>query len=87
MEPETLKTTYGDRITFWGGGCDTRTILPTGTPEQVRECVRERFQQFSLGGGYVFQQIHNILAEVPPENITAMFEEINRLRFLSSRAG
>jgi len=81
MEPKLLKKTFGDRITFWGGGCDTRTILPTGTPEQVRACVRERFAQFSPDGGYVFQQIHNILAEVPPENVVAMFEEINQLRF------
>jgi uroporphyrinogen decarboxylase len=51
----------------WKPSCDTRTILPTGTPEQVRECVRERFQRFSPGGGYVFQQIHNIMSEVPPE--------------------
>ena len=80
MEPEALKSAYGDRITFWGGGCDTRHILPTGTPEEVRNCVRERFQKFSPGSGYVFQQIHNVMSEVPPENIVAMFDEINRLR-------
>ena len=80
MEPTSLKNLYGNRITFWGGGCDTRTVLPSGTPEQVRQCVRERFAQFAPGGGYVFQQIHNVLAEVPPENIVAMFEEINKIR-------
>ena len=81
MEPSKLKATYGDRITFWGGGCDTRKILPTGTPDEVRQCVRERFEIFSQGSGYVFQQIHNIMPEVPPENIVAMFDEINKLRF------
>lgn len=80
MEPSDLKGAYGDRITFWGGGCDTKKILPYGTPEEVRQCVRERFEAFSRGGGYVFQQIHNIMPEVPPENIVAMFEEINKLR-------
>jgi uroporphyrinogen decarboxylase len=81
MDPMDLKRKFGDRITFWGGGCDTRNVLPSGTPEEVRECVRGRFTAFSQGGGYVFQQIHNILSEVPPENIDAMFTEINRLRF------
>ncbi len=81
MDPAALKSAYGDRITFWGGGCDTRKILPTGTPDEVRQCVRERFAEFSRGGGYVFQQIHNIMPEVPPENIVAMFDELNKLRF------
>ena len=81
MDPVGLKRKFGDQIIFWGGGCDTRHVLPNGTPEQVRECVRERFTVFSQGGGYVFQQIHNILSEVPPVNIDAMFTEINRLRF------
>lgn len=81
MAPEELKTNFGDRIVFWGGGCDTRSVLPTGTPDEVRRCVRERFDAFSRGGGYVFQQIHNIMSEVPAENIDAMFSEINRLRF------
>ncbi len=61
-------------MAFWGGGCYTREILPRGTPEQIREHVRKNIQIMSRGGGFVFQQVHNIMADVPPENIVAMFE-------------
>lgn len=76
MDPRFLKQTYGDRFTFWGGGCDTRDILPHGTPEQVKNNVRELTSVWTPGGGFVFQQIHNILADVPPENILAMFDAV-----------
>ncbi len=74
MDPRHLKRTYGERFTFWGGGCDTRHILPYGTPDQVRENVRQLVSIWAPGGGFVFQQVHNILADVAPENIIAMFE-------------
>jgi uroporphyrinogen decarboxylase len=77
MDPARLKAEFGGRITFWGGGCDTQRILPMATPEQVRENVWELTRIFSPGGGFVFQQVHNILANVPPGNIAAMFEEVN----------
>jgi uroporphyrinogen decarboxylase len=76
MDPQHLKSTYGDRFTFWGGGCDTRHVLPQGTPEQVKENVHELVKIWSPGGGFVFQQVHNIMADVPPENIIAMFEAL-----------
>ena len=65
---------FGDRITFWGGGCDTRDILPHGTPDEIKAHVREQIRILSPGGGFVFQQVHNIMADVPPENVVAMFE-------------
>jgi uroporphyrinogen decarboxylase len=74
MDPRHLKETYGGRFTFWGGGCDTRHMLPHGTPDEIREHVRKLLSVWSPGGGYVFQQVHNIQADVPPENIIAMFE-------------
>ncbi len=77
MDPARLKEEFGGRITFWGGGCDTQRILPMATPEEVKENVRELTQIFSPGGGFVFQQVHNILANVPPENVVAMFEATN----------
>lgn len=77
MDPETLKNTYGDRFTFWGGGADTRDILPHGSPEDVQANVRELVDIWKPGGGYVFQQVHNVLADVPPENVIAMFEAVN----------
>jgi uroporphyrinogen decarboxylase len=76
MDPERLKTEFGRDITFWGGGCDTRAVLNRGTPAQVREHVWERLGIFAPGGGFVFNTVHNILPDVPPANIVAMFEAI-----------
>ena len=74
MDPAGLKRDFGDRLTFWGGGCDTRDVLIRGTPGQVREHVRKLMEIWKPGGGYVFQQVHNILADVPPANIVAMYD-------------
>ena len=74
MEPERLKREFGDRIVFWGGGCDTQQVLPLGTPEEVREHVRHNIEVFAKDGGYVFTQVHNIQPNVPVENVTAMLE-------------
>ncbi|MCC6859574.1 MAG: methyltransferase [Bryobacterales bacterium] len=76
MSPEHLKSTYGERIVFWGGGVDTQKTLPFGTPEQVREEVLGRLEIFSRGGGYVFNPIHNVQARTPVENIAAMFDAL-----------
>ncbi len=74
MDPVVLKQRYGRDLTFWGGGCDAQHILPFGTPEEVREQVRRNMEVFKPGGGYVFNGIHNIQADVPPENIVALFD-------------
>ena len=74
MDPTRLKQEFGDRLVFWGGGCDTQRVLGNAAPEEIREHVQERLKIFSPGGGYVFNQIHNIQANVPPENILAMFD-------------
>jgi uroporphyrinogen decarboxylase len=74
MEPQGLKRDFGDRLTFWGGGCDTREMLSRGTAAQVREHVLRLMEIWRPGGGYVFQQVHNIMADVPPENIAAMLD-------------
>lgn len=79
MEPVRLKQAYGDRFTFWGGGCDTRHVLPLGTPEEIRQNVQELGAAWKSNGGFVFQQVHNILADVPAENILAMFEAVKTL--------
>ena len=77
MDVAELKSEFGKDLTFWGGGCDTREVLPNGTVEQVAEHVRQQVETLSPGGGFVFQQVHNILANVPPENIAAMFDAVN----------
>ncbi len=76
MEAEGLKKDFGNRLTFWGGGCDTRQILCEGTPEEVREHVRRNLEIWNPAGGYVFQQVHNLMANVPPANVVAMFEAV-----------
>jgi uroporphyrinogen decarboxylase len=76
MEPARLKAEFGDRLVLWGGGCDTRLVLPHGTPEEIREHVFRNLDILAPGGGFVFQQVHNIQADVPPENIVAMFDAI-----------
>jgi uroporphyrinogen decarboxylase len=76
MDAAELKREFGKDLTFWGGGCDTREILPCGTPEQVRSHVREQVRILAPGGGFVFQQVHNIMANVPPDNIIAMFDAV-----------
>jgi uroporphyrinogen decarboxylase len=74
MDPKTLKAEFGKRFTFWGGGCDTRYMLSKGTPKEIREHVRDLIQIWKPGGGFIFQQVHNIMADVPPANIVAMYE-------------
>jgi uroporphyrinogen decarboxylase len=74
MEPEKLKKTYGEQITFWGGGADNQHILPFAKPNELREHVKEIIRIFAPGGGYVFANIHNIQPGVPPENIVTMFK-------------
>ncbi len=79
MEPERLKREFGDAVAFWGGGCDTQTILPRGTPEQVYDHVKATVDVWAPGGGYVFCQVHNVLADVPPANVEAMYKAVRRL--------
>jgi len=77
MEPERLKREFGQDICLWGGGCDTQRVLAVGTPEQVAEDVRRNVSILAPGGGFVFQQVHNVMADVPPENIVAMLDAVN----------
>jgi uroporphyrinogen decarboxylase len=76
MEAEGLKADFGRDICFWGGGCDTKAVLPKGTPAEVKDHVKRRLEILAPGGGFVFNTVHNILPEVPPQNIVAMFEAI-----------
>lgn len=76
MDAALLKREYGRDLCLWGGGCDTQHVLPSGTPEDVAADVRDRVATLSPGGGFVFQQVHNIMADVPPENIVAMLDAL-----------
>jgi len=73
MDSAKLKREFGRDITFWGG-VDTQRVLPLGTPQEVKAEVRRRIADLGPGGGYVLGAVHNIQAEVPVDNILAMFE-------------
>ncbi len=78
MQPEKLKSEFGKDVTFWGGGVDTASILNRATPQQIKDHVKRNLEVFSTGGGYVFNTVHNIMPDVPPQNIVAMFEAVNQ---------
>ena len=80
MEPCSLKKRFGNIITFWGGMCNSQQTLPFGSLEQIKTEIKYNFKCFKPGGGYIAANIHNITAEVPPQNIMAMFETANEYR-------
>ena len=82
MDPELLKSKYGSRLVFWGGGVDTQHTLPFGTPTEVREQVLRRCEIFAPGGGFVFNAIHNIQAQTPVPNIVAMLDAVREFNGL-----
>ena len=74
MDPFDLKRRFGRDLVFWGGGCDAQHILSRGTPAEVAANVQHHLAALMPGGGYVFNSIHNIQGEVPPANVTALFD-------------
>ena len=78
MDPALLKREYGNQVTFWGGGVDTQKVLPFGTPEEVKKQVLDQCEILSPDGGFVFNTVHNIQANVPLENVVAMLDAIRQ---------
>ena len=76
MDSESLKKEFGRDLVFWGGGVDTQRILPKGTVQEVKDCVKRQIETLAPGGGFVFNTVHNIQADVPPQNIVAMWETL-----------
>lgn len=74
MNPKELKDEFGDKIIFWGGGCDTQNILGVKKPQEVSQNVRELINIFKPSGGFVFNPVHNIMGNVPPENVVTMYD-------------
>jgi uroporphyrinogen decarboxylase len=81
MAPEHLKNEFGSDIVFWGGGIDTQHNLPNKSPEEVKEEVTRNCEIFMKDGGFVFTAIHNMLPGIPPENIVAMYDAVNAIRY------
>lgn len=84
MDPMLLKKNYGKDLIFWGGGIDTQKTLPHATPEKVREEVLRLCTIFAKDGGFVFNTVHNIQANVPVENIVAMVDAIKEFNGTTS---
>lgn len=81
MDARWLKQEFGDKLTFWGGAVNTQHTLPHGTPDEVAWEAQEMLSIFAPGGGYVFNPIHNILSEVPIENILALYNVGRQFRY------
>ncbi len=74
MDPAKLKQEYGDRLSFWGGSIDAQHTLPSASPEVIRDHVRRNLAIWKPGGGYVFNNVHNIQPGVPAESIVALYD-------------
>jgi hypothetical protein len=79
MDSRQLKKEYGDRITFWGGGVDTQGAFAFGTPAQVKDQVKRQCEIFNKDGGFVFNTVHNVQANVPFENVVAMLDALKEI--------
>jgi uroporphyrinogen decarboxylase len=86
MDTAELKKQFGKELTFYGGGVDTQEVLPRGTQQQVRDEVRRRIDDLAPGGGFIFNTVHNIQADVPPGNIVAMWEALQEYGVYKSGA-
>jgi len=80
MDSKELKKLFGKDITFWGGGVDTQHILPHGTPQEVRDETKRRIEDLAPGGGFIFNPVHNVQRDVPPENYMAMWETLQEYK-------
>jgi uroporphyrinogen decarboxylase len=78
MDTRELKREFGKDLTFYGGGVDTQRVLPWGTPAEVRDDVKRRINDLAPGGGFIFNTVHNIQADVPPENLMAMWDALRQ---------
>jgi uroporphyrinogen decarboxylase len=74
MDPAMLKRDFGDQLVFWGGSCDPQHTLGEGLPDDIISEANDNLREFMTGSGYVFAPVHNIQANVPPENILALFD-------------
>jgi len=74
MDLKELKQEFGQDLVFWGAGVDTQGVLGSGTPAEVKADVKRNVEALAAGGGFIFATVHDIQANVPPENIMAMWD-------------
>jgi uroporphyrinogen decarboxylase len=75
-----LKREFGKDISFWGGGVNMQQTVVTGSVQDIKDEARRHIEIFSKDGGYVFTQVHNIQANVPPEKVIAIYEAAAEFR-------
>jgi uroporphyrinogen decarboxylase len=85
MDPQALKSEFGARLTFWGGAIDAQHVLPHADAATVRQHVRRHLEIWKPGGGYVFNNVHNIQAGIPAENILALYDAAYEFGFYAAR--
>ncbi len=74
MDPKRLKDEFGDKLVFWGGAIDAQHVLPFASASEIKKHVKKNLEIFKPGGGYVFNNVHNIQIGVPPESIVALYD-------------
>jgi uroporphyrinogen decarboxylase len=79
MDPQKLKNEFGKDLTFWGGGLDTQKSMLFNTPEQIKDEVKRNSEILMKDGGFIFNQVHNMLPGIPPRNIDAMYEAADEI--------
>ncbi len=80
MDSHVLAEAFGDQVTFWGGGVDTQHTLPFGSPKEIQDEVRVQMKLFGAGGGFVFNTVHNVQADIPTPNLLALYQAVNAYR-------
>lgn len=80
MDAAELKREFGSDLVFWGGGVDTQYALPKGTPQDVEDNVKRMMDILRKDGGFVFNSVHNIQADVPPANLDAYFRTFHKYK-------
>jgi uroporphyrinogen decarboxylase len=78
MDTKKFKKEFGNDLTIWGGSCDNQLIMPYGTPQQVKDETKKRIEDLAPGGGFIFAPIHVIQEGVPPENIMAWWDTLQK---------
>ena len=68
-----LKRRFGRQLVFWGSACDSQSVLPFGTADEVREEAQRRIADLAPGGGFVFAPVHNLQDDVSPDRILALY--------------
>ncbi|NWG12626.1 MAG: uroporphyrinogen-III decarboxylase-like protein [Acidobacteria bacterium] len=85
MDPRELKEAFGSQLCFHGA-IDTQSTLPFGKKEDVIAEVRERIEVLGKGGGYILAPVHTVEADVPLENILAVYDAARMFGRYDSRS-